>query len=154
MATERLFGAVTGRLRRQPGSTRRGPTRPRSPRRELAAFVVTAALTPQTRHLFDAAAFARCKPSALFVNVARGGLVDQAALRDALVEGRIAGAALDVTDPEPLPAGDPLWSAPNLVISPHFAGGGSTGSLRRLAEGAAENLRRSMAGEPLLHQVQ
>lgn len=113
------------------------------------AVVVAIALTAATRHLFDRAAFAACKPGALFVNVARGGVVDQVALREALLEGRLAGAGLDVTEPEPLPSDDPLWSAPNLLVSAHYGGGGGAVSRRRLAEGAAENLRRLIAGEPL-----
>ena len=76
-------------------------------------------LTPETRHLIDAAALARMKPTALLVNTARGGVVDQDALRVALHAGQIAGAALDVTDPEPLPADHPLLDAPNLLVVPH-----------------------------------
>ncbi|MFT8247301.1 D-2-hydroxyacid dehydrogenase [Roseomonas sp. BN140053] len=117
------------------------------------AIAVALNLAPETRHLLDAAALARCKPGALLVNISRGGLIDQAALRDALVEGRLGGAGLDVTDPEPLPADDPLWSSPNLLITPHYAGGGSRASLERLAEGAAGNLRRLLAGEALQHRV-
>lgn len=117
------------------------------------AIVVALALTPGTRHLLSADAFARCRPGALLVNIARGGLVDQVALRAALEDGRLGGAAVDVTDPEPLPAEDPLWGAPNLIISPHFAGGGSRASLDRLAESAAGNLRRLVAGQPLENLV-
>lgn len=118
------------------------------------AIVVALALTPATRHLLDATAFARCRPTALLVNVARGGLVDQTALQAALAEGRLAGAGLDVTSPEPLPPEDPLWTAPNLIISPHYAGGASRRSLLRLAEGAAANLRHLMAGERLENLVE
>lgn len=115
-----------------------------------ADFIVLGlALTPQTRHLFDAPMLAACKPGAVLVNVARGGIVDQVALAAALVSGHLGGAGLDVTDPEPLPATDPLWDAPNLLISPHFAGGVSPASRRRLAEGAAANLQCLMAGEAL-----
>jgi len=115
--------------------------------------VVAIALTADTRHLLDRAAFAACKPGAHLVNVARGGVIDQAALVEALTSGKLGGAGLDVTDPEPLPAGDPLWACPNLILSPHYAGGGSAATLARLAGGAAENARRFVAGEPLLHQV-
>lgn len=117
------------------------------------AVVLSIALTPETQHLIDRAALAAFKPGALLVNVARGGVVDQAALREALHDGRLAGAGLDVVDPEPLPATDPLWDSPNLILSPHFAGSGSPATVARLAGGAAENLRRFMAGQPLLHQV-
>ena len=75
-------------------------------------------LTPETRHLMGAPQFARMKHTAYLINTARGGVVDQVALREALVDGEIAGAGLDVTDPEPLPADDPLLSAPNLLVVP------------------------------------
>ncbi len=116
-------------------------------------IMCTIALTPETRLLFDMHMFAACKPGALFVNVARGGLVDQPALIDALSKGQLGGAALDVTDPEPLPSGDPLWQAPNIVISPHIASSGSGASTRRLASSAADNLRRLINDEPLLGVV-
>lgn len=115
--------------------------------------VIAIALTQETHHLFDARRFAVCKPGAVLINVARGGLVDQQALAAALASGQVGGAGLDVTDPEPLPSDDPLWKAPNLIISPHFAGGGSQPSLRRLAESAAGNLNRLLKGEPLQHLV-
>lgn len=115
--------------------------------------VVALALTQETHHLFNARRFSFCKPGVVLINVARGGLVDQRALADALVSGQVSGAGLDVVDPEPLPPEDPLWKAPNLIISPHFAGGGSQPSLRRIAESAAGNLTRLMKGEPLQHLV-
>ncbi len=83
--------------------------------------VVAAALTEGTRRLFGEAEFAAMKPSAYLVNVARGGLVDTDALVSALRNGEIAGAGLDVTDPEPLPDGHPLWDEPNALITPHQA---------------------------------
>jgi phosphoglycerate dehydrogenase-like enzyme len=117
------------------------------------AIAVTIALTPETRHLLGPAEFAACRPDALLVNVSRGAVIDQAALRLALDEGRLGGAALDVTDPEPLPADDPLWDCPNLLISPHYAGSGSPRSVQRLALGVHDNLVRLQAGQPLLHVV-
>jgi len=83
--------------------------------------VVAAALTGGTRHLFGAEEFAAMKPTAYLVNIARGPLVDTDALLDALRGGTIAGAGLDVTDPEPLPDGHPLWDEPTVIITPHQA---------------------------------
>jgi phosphoglycerate dehydrogenase-like enzyme len=105
-------------------------------------------LTPETARFVDAAFLGRMKPGALFVNAGRGKTVDTAALLEALRSGRIR-AALDVTDPEPLPADHPLWHAPNLLITPHVAG-----SVTRWEERgyrfAGEQIRRYAAGEPLL----
>jgi phosphoglycerate dehydrogenase-like enzyme len=89
----------------------------------------------------------------VLINVARGGVVDQAALCEALHSGQLGGAGLDVTTPEPLPAGDPLWGYPNLLISPHFAGGGSPASAARLAASAVDNLQRLRQGQPLHHRL-
>jgi len=118
------------------------------------AVVVAIALSAETRHLLGRAEFAALKRGALLVNVARGGVVDQAALCDALHAGQLGGAGLDVTDPEPLPAADPLWACPNLLVSPHFGGGGSAASTARLADGVADNLQRLRAGRPLAGTVQ
>jgi len=115
--------------------------------------MLTIALTPETHHLFDPRRLAACKPGVVLINVARGGLVDQQALAAALTSGQVSAAGLDVVDPEPLPASDPLWGAPNLLISPHFAGGGSEVSQTRLAESAAGNLKRLINNEPLQHLV-
>ncbi len=83
--------------------------------------VIAAASTPGTRRLFGAAEFSVMKRSAILVNIARGDLVDTDALIAALTAGEIAGAGLDVTDPEPLPVAHPLWDAPNILITPHSA---------------------------------
>jgi glyoxylate reductase len=107
-------------------------------------------LTPETRQLIDADALARMKPTAVLVNTARGAIVDQDALARALHEGAIAGAALDVTDPEPLPPDHPLLDAPNLLVLPHI--GSATHSAReRMADLAVENLLAGLAGKPLPH---
>ncbi len=107
-------------------------------------------LTPATRHLIDARALARMKPTAFLVNTARGGVVDQAALRAALHDLTIAGAALDVTDPEPLPADDPLLDAPNLLVVPHI-GSATVRTRSRMADMAADNLLAALAGRPMPH---
>lgn len=116
-------------------------------------IALTVASSAATYRIMNDAAFAACKKGALFTNVTRGETVDQAALKRALESGQLAGAAIDVTDPEPLPPGDPLWSAPNIIISPHTAGGGGTGTGGRIAKVVAENLNRLRAGQPPIHQV-
>jgi glyoxylate reductase len=107
-------------------------------------------LGPSTRHLIDAAALARMKPTAVLVNTARGGIVDQAALARSLHAGEIAGAALDVTDPEPLPSDDPLLDAPNVLVVPHI-GSATVRTRSRMADLAVENLLAALAGAPMPH---
>ena len=120
---------------------------------ERADFVsLHCPLTPATRHLIGTEALQRMKPSAYLVNTARGGVVDQVALRLALIAGEIAGAALDVTDPEPLPAGDPLLEAPNLLVVPHV-GSATVRTRERMAEMAVENLLAALAGHPMPYPV-
>jgi phosphoglycerate dehydrogenase-like enzyme len=109
------------------------------------AIVLTLAQSAATHHLIGRDALSACKRGAILVNVARGGIVDQAALCEALHSGQLGAAGLDVTDPEPLPDADPLWSAPNVLISPHFAGGGSKASVARLAASAVAACRRPTA---------
>jgi phosphoglycerate dehydrogenase-like enzyme len=118
-----------------------------------ADFIVnTAPLTAQTTAMFNAAFFARMKSSAYFINVARGGSVVTDDLVAALKEKKLAGAALDVTDPEPLPAGHPLWQAPNVIITPHVANDSDLGFDAQI-EVTRENLRRFSAGEKMLSVV-
>jgi lactate dehydrogenase-like 2-hydroxyacid dehydrogenase len=109
-------------------------------------------LTEETRHLLDDAAFARMKPTARLVNTARGPVVDPAALERALRERAIAGAALDVTEPEPLPADHPLLRAPNLLVVPHV-GSATVRTRHRMTEIAVANLLAALAGEPMPHQA-
>lgn len=89
---------------------------------------------PATRHILDARLLGLLPASARFVNVGRGATVDEAALEDALRSGRLAGAALDVMETEPLPEDSPLWDVPNLILTPHVAGGRPRGAARFLAE--------------------
>jgi phosphoglycerate dehydrogenase-like enzyme len=105
-------------------------------------------LTPETRHLIDEPALRRMRDTAILVNTARGGVVDQAALERALREGWIAGAALDVTDPEPLPADHPLLGAPNLLVAPHL-GSGTRSTRERMADLAVDNLLAGLAGRSM-----
>jgi len=92
------------------------------------------------------------KPGAVLVNVGRGGLVDEAALVEALREGRLRGAALDTFALEPLPPESPLWGLPNVLLSPHVAGS-FHGYMDRVVELFCDNLKRYMAGEPLRNVV-
>jgi glyoxylate reductase len=112
------------------------------------ALVVLVPLGPQTRGLFDDAAFAKMKPNAIFVNAARGAICDTNALLRALEGGRLGGAALDVTDPEPLPPDHPLVQRDDVVVVPHV-GSATTQTRTRMAQLAADNLIAFVRGEPL-----
>src|SRR5579883_1303093 len=109
---------------------------------------VHADLNPTTTRLFGREAFAKMKPTAVFVNTARGGHVDQAALAEALRAGTIFAAGLDVTDPEPLPPDHELYSLPNCVIAPHVASA-TVGTRDAMARMCADNLLAGLAGRPL-----
>jgi phosphoglycerate dehydrogenase-like enzyme len=114
------------------------------------AVVVCTSSDPDSIHLIDAAALAAMRPKAVLVNVARGDLIDGAALIGALQAGRLGGAALDVTEIEPLEPASPLWGLPNVIVSPHVAGGGSDG-YQQQKDLFGRNLLRFSAGEPLLN---
>lgn len=116
-------------------------------------IVVAIALTPQTHHIIDATALAAARQGAILINVSRGGTVDPVALKSALESGQLASAGLDVTDPEPLPADDPLWEAPNLIITPHVAGAGGTLVRQRITDVVFANIQRQIDGQPLLHAI-
>ena len=109
-------------------------------------------LTPETEDIFDAEIFSAMRPTAFFINVGRGGTVDTDALIAALESGQIAGAGLDVTDPEPLPADHPLWKVQGVIITPHYAAWSDVGRERRWLL-FRENLRRFVAGERLFSVV-
>lgn len=113
--------------------------------------VVLLPLTPATEGLLDRAMLGRMREGALLVNAARGPIVDTAALLELLQSGRIR-AALDVTEPEPLPADHPLWDAPGLLITPHFAGD-TRGAERCAFALVGEQVRRYVSGEPLVNVV-
>jgi phosphoglycerate dehydrogenase-like enzyme len=120
------------------------------PRAQVVILILPA--TPESHKLIGARQLALMPQGALLVNAARGPIVDTDALVDALNAGRIR-AALDVTDPEPLPDGHPLWSCPNLLLTPHV-GGSSPEFAPSALRIAADELRRYIAGEPLKNVVQ
>jgi phosphoglycerate dehydrogenase-like enzyme len=117
------------------------------------AMVVSLPHTNETEGLLDRATIERLPPGCIFVNVGRGGVVDEAALLDALRERRIAGAVLDVFATEPLPPGSPLWTLPNVLVSPHGAAL-SQHENERIVGLFLANLRRFLDGEPLTHRVE
>ena len=117
------------------------------------AVVIALAADGGSRHLIGAAQLKLMKRNATLVNIARGYVVDCDALVEALSNGTIAGAGLDVTDPEPLPPGHPLWDAPNLIILPHMAGASGPVTGQRVARVAGDNLARWLKGETLAHIV-
>jgi phosphoglycerate dehydrogenase-like enzyme len=114
--------------------------------------VLAVPLTAETRHLLDRRSLAHVKPGVHLVNVSRGGLVDQDALREALDDGRVACASLDVTDPEPLPAGHWLYTHSRVRLSPHVSWN-MPGAFDLLLESFVDNLLRYRAGQPLEGQV-
>ena len=109
-------------------------------------------MRPGNAHLVGAPLLALMKPTAILINTARGGIVDHQALATALQAGTIAGAALDVTEPEPIPLSHPLLQAPNLVLTPHI-GSATTAAREKMAELAVDNLLAGLAGQPLPHAV-
>jgi phosphoglycerate dehydrogenase-like enzyme len=124
----------------------------RSMMKECDFVVVTAPLTPETRGMIGAAELAAMKPTAFLINMARGGIVDQAALLSVLQERKIAGAALDVFLEEPLPVNSPFWKLSNVIVTPHV-GGMSVHYNERAIHLFIENLKRYLTGAPLLNRV-
>ncbi|HLQ90418.1 MAG TPA: NAD(P)-dependent oxidoreductase [Xanthobacteraceae bacterium] len=116
------------------------------------AVIICTAGDESSFRLIGEREIAAMKPTAYIVNVARGEIINEAALVAALAGGRLAGAGLDVNETEPLPADSPLWDMPNVILSPHVAGGGSTGYFmhRNLFK---QNLERLRAGQPLLNEI-
>lgn len=110
--------------------------------------------TPETYRMFDAVRLARCKPGAILLNVGRGSTVDCDALAQAVQQGRLYGAAIDVTDPEPLPPDHPLWTLDTVLITPHISGRFSLPrTLENIVDIFAHNLQRFAAGQPLDNQM-
>jgi phosphoglycerate dehydrogenase-like enzyme len=142
--------AVTRSGRQVPGAHLSvGPSALPDTLRAADYVVLAAPTTAQTRSMIGEAELALMKPTGWLVNVARGALVDTDALVRALQAGRIGGAALDVTDPEPLPDGHPLWTQPQAIITPHSANTQSL-LLRELAKRVRGNTERFLTGQPLL----
>lgn len=118
------------------------------------AVVLCLPANASTRHMLDEGRIALLKKDAVVLNAGRGSAVDTDALCRALYDGRIGGAALDVTDPEPLPPEHPLWHAPNTILTPHVSGLlNQPENLEKAAAICEENLRRFLAGQPLLNRV-
>lgn len=120
--------------------------------RECDAVVLALPLSERTHHLLNADTLAALPPHALVINIGRGPLIDHVALVDALRNERLGGAALDVTEPEPLPPDSPLWNMPNVIITPHISGMSPRYTDRAVAL-FAQNLRHYIAHEPLLNVV-
>jgi phosphoglycerate dehydrogenase-like enzyme len=154
----RAFGLHVIGVRRQPHSAG-DPVDEIVPRSSLGDvlpradwLIIACPLTEETRGLIDAAALELLQPHAHVINVARGQIVDEAALIHALQRRALAGAYLDVFEQEPLPANSPLWDLPNVLISPHDSGA-STGNAMRASELFLHNLSRWLQGEELLDEV-
>ncbi len=148
---ERLapFGTRVIGIARHPRTGVSGPESLTALLPEADVVVLLVPATPETRHLVNGAFLGRMRPGALLVNAARGALVDTGALLEALRTGRVR-AALDATEPEPLPRHHPLWSAPGVLITPHVAGS-TTHWRARAYRLAGEQLRRYAAGQPLIN---
>ncbi len=151
----KAFGMTTLGLRRFPApaanidETMTGPNGLQRLLTESDYVVLAAALTGETKALLGPTQIAQLKPTAWLINIARGGLIDEPALLDALREKKIAGACLDVFAQEPLPQNSPLWDLPNVHIAPHNSPGWTAGLHERQKALFLENLRRFASGEPL-----
>lgn len=135
------------------GGSSLGPDQWRGRLGEFDWIILAVPGTAQTRHMMGAAEFAAMKRGAMLVNVARGTVVDQDALVQALQAGQVGGAFLDVTEPEPLPADHVLWTMENVHISMHLSGRSQTRMFERSGQRFLENLARWRAGQPLMNQV-
>ena len=120
--------------------------------RETDVLAVAAPITPTSRGMIGPGQIRQLKRGAYVLQMSRGGIVDEAALVDALEEGHLAGAGLDVTETEPLPVGDPLWTAPNVTITPHSSAASQL-TWDLVWSILSDNLGRFVRGEPLINQV-
>lgn len=148
-----VFGAEVTGVRRRPGSGDLGSDAWRG---ELGRFDWVIAIvpsTPETQRMFGEEEFAAMKPGAVFLNFARGTVIEQDALLAAIDSGHLGGAFLDVTEPEPLPADHPLWSRENIHISMHLAGRAQDSLFERGSARFLSNLRHFVDGRPLEHRV-
>lgn len=145
----RAFGVEVVKVRRSPGPDTLGSNEWRSALGSFDWIILAVPATPETEGMIGAAEIAAMKPEAVLLNIARGSVVDQAALTAALGDKRIAAAFLDVTTPEPLPTDDPLWSLDNAHITMHLSGRAQNQMFRRSAERFLANLARYHAGQPL-----
>ena len=143
------FGAKVSKVRRSPGPDTFGPDEWRIELGRFDWIVVAVPATPDTLHMIGAAELAAMKNDAVIVNIARGSVIDQDALVTALEAGRIGGALLDVTTPEPLPPEHPLWTLDNAQVTMHLSGIAQTLAFQRAADRFLVNLARYHAGEPL-----
>jgi phosphoglycerate dehydrogenase-like enzyme len=148
---ERLkaFGVGVTGVRRSPDPDCIGPDAWRGRLGEFDWVVLAAPSTSETQAMIGAEELAAMKPSAWLINIARGNMIEEAPLLDALHSRTIAGAFLDPTDPEPLPADHPLWSAPNCMITMHLSGRSQTKMFARAAALFLDNLEAFRAGRPL-----
>lgn len=147
------FGVEVSTVRRTPGPGELGPEDWRGTLGEMDWILIAVPATPATDGMIGASELAAMKRSAVIVNIARGEVIDQDALIEALSAKRIAAAFLDVTTPEPLPADHPLWSLHNAHITMHLSGRAQDKMFVRSAERFLENLDRWHRGQPLLHTV-
>ena len=143
------FEVAVTKVRRTPAADTLGPDQWRARLGEFDWVILAVPATPDTDAMIGAAEFAAMKPEAVLLNIARGAVVDQAALIAALTDKRIAAAFLDVTIPEPLPADSPLWSLPNAHVTMHLSGRAQDRMYARSAERFVANLHRWGRGEPV-----
>lgn len=147
------FAVTVTTVRRTPGPGDLGPDDWRARLGEFDWVILAVPATPDTHAMIGAAELTAMKPDAILVNIARGTVVDQEALVEALAAKRIGGAFLDVTTPEPLPPEHPLWDMPNAHITMHLSGQSQTKMFARGAKLFLDNLAHYRAGEPLINKV-